>query len=228
MPKTVDSAPRLIDFRAVTFHRRFHLARLIANNSLLLARKAFSFGSRPMHGRSSNSVARVTRPAEPATKIHPCHVVNNKGPASEKGPAIGAKARLALDLLFTVVQDTAARDRRKAASQAAEFFLPKNARGKKSRRGKFPPDEHGFVVDPELVRELRDSELKLVCLGLEKRRRRYAIAQKARKLQARIKEIQLSLPCPCPRNIRINTSSWIKSDSRFSVAGDFIPCDRPH
>jgi len=140
-------------------------------------RRAFPFGSRSMHGRSSNSVARVTRPTEPATKIRPYHVVNNKGPASKKGPAIGAKAGLALDLLFTVAQDTAASlaDRRKAASQAAEFFLPKNARGKKSRRGKFPPDEHGFVVDPELARELRDSKLKLACLGLEKKRRPYAI-----------------------------------------------------
>jgi hypothetical protein len=110
-----------------------------------------------MHGRSSNSVVRVTRPTEPATKIRPYRVVNNKGAASKKGPAIGAKAGLALDLLFTVAQDTAASlaDRRKAASKAAEFFLPKNARGKKSRRGKFPPDERGSVVDRELARELR-------------------------------------------------------------------------
>jgi hypothetical protein len=88
---------------------------------LILAR------ARSMHGRSSNSVVHVTRPTEPATKIRPYRVVNNKGAASKKGPAIGAKAGLALDLLFTVAQDTAASlaDRRKAASKAAEFFLPK-------------------------------------------------------------------------------------------------------
>jgi hypothetical protein len=53
-------------------------------------------------------------------------------------------------------------------------------------------------VTKEATRELRDSKLKLACLGLEKKRRPYAIAQKARKLQAGIEEIQLSLQCPCP------------------------------
>ena len=202
---------------------------LPADTRMVVARRAFPFGSRSMHGRSSNSVARVTRPTEPATKIRPYHVVNNKGPASKKGPAIGAKARLALDLLFTVAQDTAASlaDRRKAASQAAEFFLPKNARGKKSRRGKFPPDERGFVVDPELARELRDSKLKLACLGLEKKRRPYAIAQKARKLQARIEEIQLSLQCPCPskytnKHVRLDKER-LEVLSRRRALGNVFP-----
>ena len=173
---------------------------LPADTRLVVARKAFPFGSQAMRGRSSNSVARVTRQTETATKIRPHHEVNNKGPASEKGPALGAKAGLALDLLLTVVQDTAARlaDRRKAASEAAEFFLPKNARRKKPRRRKFLPDEYGFVVDPELASELRDSKLKLACLGHGKNCRPHAVAQKARKLQARIEEIQRSLQCPCP------------------------------
>jgi hypothetical protein len=151
---------------------------LPADTRLVVAPKAFPFGSRSMHGRSSNSVACVT----------------------EKGSAIGAKAGPALDLLLTVAQDTAASlaDRRKAASETAEFFLPKNPRGKKSRRGKFPPDEFGFVVDPELARELRDSKFKLACLGIHKNHRPHAIAQKARKLQARIEEIQPSLQSPCP------------------------------
>jgi hypothetical protein len=69
---------------------------LPADTRMVVARKAFPFGSRSMHGRSSNSVARVTRPTEP-DKIRPYHVVNNKVPASKKGPAIGAKAGLALD-----------------------------------------------------------------------------------------------------------------------------------
>jgi hypothetical protein len=111
-----------------------------------------------------------------------------------------AKAGLATDLLFAVAQDTAANpaDRRKAASQVAEFFLPKNATGKKPRRSKFPADEYGFVVDPELATELRDSKLKLACLKLNKKRTPYAIAQEASNLHARIEEIQRSLQCPCP------------------------------
>lgn len=177
---------------------------LPADTRLVLARKAFPFGSRSMRG-PSNSVARADRPTEPATEIRPHHVVNNERPAFEKGPAIGAKAGLALDLLLTVARDTVVSlaNRRKAASQAAEFFLPKNPKGKRSRRGKFSADECGFVVDPELARELRDKKLKLACLGIHKNHRPYAIAQKARKLQARIEEVQLSLQCPCPSKYTI-------------------------
>ena len=108
---------------------------LPADTRMAIARKALLFGpSRSMHSRAA------------APNGH------DRPPASKKGGAIAAKADLATDLLFAVAQDTAANpaDRRKAASQVAAFFLPKNARGKKLRRGKFPPDEYGFVVDPEL------------------------------------------------------------------------------
>jgi hypothetical protein len=76
-----------------------------------------------------------------------------------------AMASLAPDLLLPIARDTAAKaiDRRKAASQIAEFFLPKHTGRKKPRRGKFPPDEFGFAVDPEVVRELRDSKMELSC-----------------------------------------------------------------
>jgi len=95
--------------------------------------------------------------------------------------------------LLGVVQDAAAMpsERRKAASELAEHFLPKIS-------GKFPPDECGFAIDPDLARELRDSELKLACLPLAEKLTPYAIAQKATKLQARIREIKQSLRCPCP------------------------------
>jgi hypothetical protein len=46
-------------------------------------------------------------------------------------------------------------------------------------------------------------------LGLEKKRRPYAIAQKATKLQSRIEEIQLSLQCPCPSKY---TTKHVKLD----------------
>ena len=90
-------------------------------------------------------------------------------------------------------------ERRKAAAEAAQFLLPKNPEPKKLRRRKFLADEYGFSVDPNLARELRDAKLQLGCLRLSSRKLTpYAMAKKASKLQARIKEIQESLQCPCP------------------------------
>jgi len=111
-----------------------------------------------------------------------------------------------LDILLSVAQDAAATpvERRKAASETAEYFLPKNPGGKKTRREKFPPHEYGFVVDPKLARELRDSKLKLACLPLAKKLTPYTLAQRATKLQSRIKEIQQSLQCPCPSKYGLN------------------------
>jgi hypothetical protein len=94
-------------------------------------------------------------------------------------------------------------ERRKAASGAAEYFLPKKRNKKKSRRGKSRPDEYGFSVDPRVAKELRDSELQLASLTIGKRMRPYTFAQKARKLQARIKEIRQSLQCPCPSKYQL-------------------------
>ena len=112
-----------------------------------------------------------------------------------------------LPVLFSIAQDTATTpaERRQAASELAQYFLPKNPTKKKSRSGNFPPDEYGFVVDPDLARELRDTKLELACLPLSKRKfTPYAMAQKASKLQARIKEIQQSLQCPCPSKYKPN------------------------
>jgi len=111
-----------------------------------------------------------------------------------------AKTLAPLDILLSVAQDAAATaaERRKAASEAAEYFLPKNPAGRKTRQEKFAPDKYGFVVDPKLARELRDSKLKLACLPLAKRLTPYAVAQRAAKLQMRITAIQRSLQCPCP------------------------------
>ena len=102
-----------------------------------------------------------------------------------------------------MVQDATATpaERLKAASEAARFLLPKKPGPKKSRRGKFPPDEYGFSVDLNLARELRDAKLQLACLRLSSRKLTpYAVAQEASKLQARIKEIQKSLHVRAPPN----------------------------
>jgi hypothetical protein len=116
---------------------------------------------------------------------------------------VGLAALPTLDLLLRMAQDATAppAERRKAASEAARFLLPKKPGPRKSRRGKFPPDECGFSVDPNLARELRDAKLQLACLRLSSRKLTpYAVARKADKLHARIKEIQESLQCPCPPN----------------------------
>ena len=54
---------------------------------------------------------------------------------------------------------------------------------------------------------MNDVSLQLGCLRLSsKRLTPYAVAQKASKLQARIKEIQVSLQCPCPSKYRLTYS----------------------
>jgi hypothetical protein len=193
---------------------------LPADIRMAVARKASLFGSsRSMRSCSLAPNGHGRQPRKPGTKNGPDREANNKGSASKEGGAIAAKPGLATDLLFAIAQDTAANaaDRRKAASQIAEFFLPKDARGKKPR-GKFPLDECGFVVDPELARELRDSKFKLSSLQLAKKRTPYAVAKEARRLHARIEEIQRSLQCPCPSRYGIEQ---IKSDNeRLKIFAD--------
>jgi hypothetical protein len=161
--------------------------RLPADIRMAAARKASLFGS----SRSIGNRSVAPHGSKPETKA---------GPDRNKEDAKAAKADLATDLLIAIARDTTANaaDRRKAASQIAEFFLPKDTRGKKPRRGKFPSDECGFAVDLELARELRDSKLKLSSLESESKRTPHTFAQKARNLHARIEEIQRSLQCPCP------------------------------
>ena len=64
-------------------------------------------------------------------------------------------------MLFSIVQESATPlwQRRRAASELAQYFLPKKPSQKKSRRGNFAPDQYGFVVDPNEARELRDTKL---------------------------------------------------------------------
>jgi hypothetical protein len=105
-----------------------------------------------------------------------------------------------------MVQDPIAppAERRKAALEVARFLLPEKPGSTKSRRGKFPPDECGFSIDPNLAKELRDAKLQLAGLRLSsKKLGPYAVAQKASKLHARIKEIQGWLQCPCPSKYRL-------------------------
>jgi hypothetical protein len=95
---------------------------------------------------------------------------------------VGLATLPTFDLLLRMVQDAAATptERLKAASEAARFLLPKEPGPKKSRRGKFPPDEYGFSVDPNLARELRDAKLQLDCF----QQKAYSLRRRAESEQA--------------------------------------------
>jgi hypothetical protein len=143
--------------------------------------------------RSSNKQQLTTKRASPGAKM-------------------GPKVFPALELLLSIAQDATAlpAERRKAATEVAEYFLPRNSGGRKSRRGKIPPDECGFAVDQALARDLRDNKLWLACLPLAKKLTPYAVAQRATELQTRIRAIQESLQCPCPSKYGLNE---VKRDS---------------
>jgi hypothetical protein len=134
----------------------------------------------------------------------------NDPPRATNAAARGAKTEAmtfeTLDLLLRIARDAAATpaERRKAAAQLAGYFLPKNPRGRTRRRSVFPKDEYGFAVDPVLAGELRDSQLRLDRLRRSNKLTPYTVAQRARKIQARIRAIQQSLECPCPSKYGVN------------------------
>jgi hypothetical protein len=111
-----------------------------------------------------------------------------------------------LDLLVRIAQDTGAtpEERRKAASEVARHILPQKVGAKKSGRAKFVTDDCGFSDDPKLAKELRDVKLEQSCLPLSSEKLSpYAFTQKVSALEARIREIQQSLQCPCPSKYRL-------------------------
>ena len=183
---------------------------LAADVRVAIARKWFAGArSRSAKGRTKKGHDRGLQATERTAPTKSDRGVANITPQSKTGAspdANTATTRAMLPVLFGIVQDSATQpaERRKAASEMAQYFLPKKPTLKQSRRGKFAADQYGFVVDPDLARELRDTKLKLACLPLLKRKfTPYAIAQKASKLQTRIKEIQESLQCPCPSKYRL-------------------------
>src|SRR5262249_17956383 len=145
---------------------------------------------------------------EPTTSIKADHGAPD-AVSQQKTSAANANAttdRAVLPILFGIVQDLAAKpaERRQAALQLAQYFLPKKPTIKKSQHGNFPPDECGFVVDPDLARELRDLKLELACLPFSsKKRSPHIVARKASKLQKRIEQIRQSLECPCPSRYQL-------------------------
>lgn len=181
---------------------------LPAGTRMAIARKSFpARTSRAIDDGAEKSVVRRLRQIKAPTDLHPDPGVHRHPPSSNRtwpDARTGPINFATLDLLLSVAQDAAATpsERHKAASELAQHFLPKTPGRNRSRRSKFLPDERGFVVDPDLARELRDSKLKLACLPLAEKLTPYAVALRASKLQARIREIQQSLQCPCPSRYR--------------------------
>jgi hypothetical protein len=86
-------------------------------------------------------------------------------PTTGASPDASTKtARAMLPVLLGIVQDTATKpaERRQAALEFGQYFLPKRPIQERSHRGKVVRDQYGFEVDPNVARELRDTKLKLV------------------------------------------------------------------
>ncbi len=177
---------------------------LAAGVRVAIARKWFAAAPlRSAKGRTKKGNDRGFQASERTAPLKSDRGVASTTPQSTIGasPDASTATNLAvLPVLLCIAQDSATTpaERRKAASELAQYFLPKKPTKKKSRRGNFVPDQYGFVVDPNLARELRDSLLQLACLPLARKLTPYAVAQRATKLQARIRAIRQTLQCPCP------------------------------
>jgi hypothetical protein len=181
----------------------------LVNDPVLPADTRLAIGRRIFGDDRSGSLAERSkqrpRGSRPAGEVRETPLARR---ATTSVTNVGLATLPTLDLLLRMAQDATAplAERRKAASEAARFLLPKKPWSKKSRR-KYPPDECGFSVDPNLARELRDAKLQLGSLRISsKKLTPYAVARKASKLQAQIKEIQESLQCPCPSKYRLTYS----------------------
>jgi len=177
---------------------------LPADIRIAIARKSFpAVTSRSLERDTNKAFASLVpepRSTEYSTNAELDRTDKSAAPTNRDAKRMGPKSFPALELLLSIAQDTtaSAAERRKAGSEVAAYFLPKYAGGKKSRCRKFAPDECGFVVDPDLARELRDCKLRLASLPLAKKITPYNVAQRARKIQARIRAIHETLQCPCP------------------------------
>ena len=143
---------------------------------MAIAREFLSAGrSRSVGASTVRSSARKRRKAQ------------SSGPLPEPP---GNRRLATLDGLFSIAQDTtvATDQRRQAASEAAQHFLPKKP-GIRRWWVSAPADEYGFAITPQIAAEYRDIKFEL---------RRSAYSGKAAKLRARMQAILHRLQCPCP------------------------------
>jgi hypothetical protein len=103
------------------------------------------------------------------------------------------------DALFGIISDASAsvKARRKAATKLATYFLPKKP---VNMRWRFTADECGFAINAEIAREYRAIDFELQDLKRHPSRDFPEIAQRIRKLQARIDAIRQRLQCPPPKD----------------------------
>ena len=121
---------------------------LPADIRMAIAREFLSAGrSRSVGASAVRSSARKRRKAQ------------STGPRPEPP---GNRRLATLDGLFSIAQDTtvATDQRRKAASEAAQHFLPKKP-GIRRWWVNAPADEYGFAITPQIAAEYRDSKLEL-------------------------------------------------------------------
>ncbi len=160
---------------------------LPADIRLAVARKSL-----PTQASRSTTARAARSHARPNTSSTPPNARSDAASHGSHKPVHSADL-VSLDVLISIVQDATAApaQRRKAASEAALHFLPKNpARG-------WPGavvDECGFVISPKMASEYRDSRLQLQYLSGSP----VAMAKKTNRLQARIKMILQRLECPGP------------------------------
>ena len=86
--------------------------------------------------------------------------------------------------------------RRKAASEIAQYFQPKKP-GPKRWWQNAPADEYGFAITPQIAAEYRDTKMALRRLG-RSGANSPATARKAAKIRERLEAILHRLQCPSP------------------------------
>jgi hypothetical protein len=125
------------------------------------------------------------------------------GPAAMEAPSavslpVETMSQAARDALLGIVSDASAsaKARRKTATKLAAYFLPMKPVNK---RWRFTADECGFAINAEIAREYRAIDFELRDLTRHPSRDFPEIAQRLRKLRARIDAIRQRLQCPPPK-----------------------------
>lgn len=136
------------------------------------------------------------------SKIHAVGGTQQREPRAIEAPSattlpVETMSQAARDALLGIVSDASAsaKARRKAAAKLATYFLPKKPVNK---RWRFTADECGFAINSEIAREYRAIDFELRDLKRHPNRDFPEIAQRIRKLQARIDTIRQRLQCACP------------------------------
>ena len=109
---------------------------------------------------------------------------------------------------------------RTAASEKPNSFCRRFSGGKRKRGLKFPADEFGFSVDPELAREFRDIRWKIACLPLASKSLLRTRSPKRSPSFRRVSTRSAGPPTSVtPQNTAKKNLRWTTSGSGPSVKG---------